>query len=106
VSFTTGIMMGWSDGSRARVDEYGHVPGQPGFRDDEGRDVEWESFCAFQGEFARVFGPRRRGRRFLGHRLEAEEDSPEFHDSHLRAEARGKPKGGSYVKRRRPRSSS
>ena len=87
VDFTTEIMVGYGGGRSDAWDAYGRRPGDPQFRAGSGDNPEWISFHAFQGEFARVFGPRRRGRAFRFGKLDAEEDSPEFHAYHLKQES-------------------
>jgi hypothetical protein len=87
VSFTSGIYMGWEDGRRAAFDEYGRRPGQPGYDPDARNDHEWDTFHAFKGEFARLMGPKRRGRAFNVARLDNEFDSPDYHSYHLRLES-------------------
>jgi len=86
VSFSTEIIFGgekWADA----FDEYGRKPWQPGYLDKDQQEKESETFHAFQGEFARVFGPRRRGRSFEFMKLDNEEDSPDFHAYHLKSES-------------------
>ncbi len=87
VSFTTGIVIGYEGGRGEAFDEYGHRPEQEGYDDEARRADESRSFYAFKGEFARVFGPRRRGRTFAMMRLDDEQDSPEYHAYHLRLES-------------------
>lgn len=94
VPFSTNVMVGYGDGHSETWDEYGRRPGQRGFDSDADRAREWNSFSAFQGEFARVFGPRRRGRSFNFGKLDDEEDSPEFHRYHLGLEATHKARMG------------
>jgi hypothetical protein len=67
-------------------DAYGRRPGQPGFKDDTHAAQERRTHLGFQGEYARLFGPKRRG---IGHDIggrERSEDSPEFHQWHLSLE--------------------
>ncbi len=87
------IFGGFADGRPAQAfDEYGRRPWQPGYRHhDRGVDErEWNALYAFKGEFARVFGPRRRGNDY-DHGQRSDEDSPDFHKFHLSQEKR-KPK--------------
>jgi hypothetical protein len=90
VSFSSEIIIGYSDSRAESFDAYGRKPWQNGYDDKAQHDKEWETFHAFQGEFARVFGPRRRGVAFEGVRLDNEEDSPDFHAYHLRSEKKFK----------------
>ena len=92
VVFSTGIVVGYGGGRSDAWDEYGRRPWERGFRSGAGAASEWDSFLAFQGEFAPVFGPRRRGRSFNFGQLSPEVDSPEFHEFHLGLEARHKPR--------------
>jgi hypothetical protein len=87
VDYTKGMMVGYGNERSEMWDEYGRRPGQPGFSGSSGPGEDWDTFRAFQGEFARVFGPRRRGRRSWVGCLEPEEDSPQLHASYLRQEA-------------------
>lgn len=87
VNFSTGVFMGGNDGQVAAFDEYGRRPGQPGYDPEASKDQEWNAFHAFQGEFARLYGPARRGRAFNFGKLDNAEDSPDYHAYHLRLEA-------------------
>jgi len=91
VTFHSGIMMGFSDGHRDALDPYGRRPGDAGYRT-EPDEEEWMSFLAFQGEYARVFGPKLRGRAFEYGRAENEVDSEQLHTAYLRQESRNKPR--------------
>jgi hypothetical protein len=85
VTFSKEIIFGgdnWSDG----FDAYGRKPWHPDYMDSSHNDREWETFHAFQGEFARVFGPKRRGIAYEHGQTDKTEDSPEFHAYHLRSE--------------------
>jgi len=86
VSFTSGIVIGYDDKRSDAYDAYGRKPWQRGYKNKDEHDKEWETFQAFNGEFARVFGPRRRGISFEFGRLDNVEDSAEVHSSHLRLE--------------------
>jgi len=86
VTFSSKIIMGYSNNRTDSFDAYGRKPWQPGYDDKSQHDKEWETFHAFQGEFARLFGRRRRGLSFEFGRLDEEEDSPDFHAYHLRLE--------------------
>lgn len=88
VTFTTGFVIGYRDGRGEAFDAYGRRPQDSRYRAESGGGTEWNAFLKFQGEFARRFGPRRRGRSFEGDRLDPEEDSPEFHAMTLRQESR------------------
>lgn len=102
VTFSTEVLFGYDNKQADGFDEYGRKPWQPSYNDKSQRDKEWETFHAFQGEFARVFGPKRRGRSFEGMRLDNEEDSPDYHAYHLeleRTNRKFKPKRGKKKRR-------
>jgi hypothetical protein len=87
VRFTREIMMGFRDGTATAFDEYGRRPWDPDYKQSvKGGPDEWYTFHKFQGEFARLFGPKRRGRASHGTSLDPEEDSEEFHRYHLSLE--------------------
>lgn len=99
-SFGGQFVAGWEDGRSFASDEYGRTPGQPGYRSEEVDEREWQCFHAFRGEFARVFGPTRRGSCFeLGGR-QITEDSDEYHKITLDYEKQ-KPNNARKRKRRR-----
>jgi hypothetical protein len=97
VTVSEEIMISHDKGPAERFDAYGRQPGQPGFKDEIHSAEEHRTHLAFQGEYARLFGPKRRG---IGHDFnggEESEDSPDFHQWHLsldrksgRADARKK----------------
>lgn len=78
------IVMGFADGSTAAFDAYGRTPGQPDYRKESDEGLEFAALARFQGEFARRYGRKRRGRSgsFDGV-LGTESDSEEFHQFHL-----------------------
>lgn len=91
MTFSSEVVFGYDNGRTEAFDEYGRRPSDPGFRSGAPGNVEWESFLAFKGEYARVFGPKRRGRAFeFGARI-SEEDPLDFHRYHLSLEGRFKP---------------
>ena len=87
VKFTTEVLFGFRDGSATGFDEYGRRPWQRDYKEPPTRDERY-TFDRFQGEFARLFGPYRRGRTFEFGRLSEERDSDEFHKYHLSLEKR------------------
>lgn len=98
MSYGGEIIMGWDDGRSVAWDEYGRRPGQPGYRRKGVDEREWNSFHAFKGEFARVFGPKRRGSGYeLGEKVD--EDSDDYHKYHL-SEEKLKPTGARKRTRR------
>ena len=94
VTFSSEIIIGYDNKRADFFDEYGRKPWQPDYNNKPERDKEWKTFHAFQGEFARVFGPKRRGRSFEIGRLDSEEDSPDYHAYHLELEKQYKQKIG------------
>jgi hypothetical protein len=95
VDFTTEVVIGYKDKTAESFDEYGRRPGQRDFRDKARRGREHDTHLAFRGEYARVFGPRRRGQGWEHgrERLEDSEDSPDYHKYHLSLEGKFKPPG-------------
>ena len=75
VTFSTEVIFGYENKGADFFDEYGRKPWQPDYNDKHQQEREWDTFHAFQGEFARVFGPRRRGRAYEFGKLDSEEDS-------------------------------
>ena len=90
VVFSNEIIIGYKDKSSDAFDAHGHKPWQKGFSDKDREKLEWETFHAFQGEFARLFGPQRRGRSFELGSLSKEEDDPDYHQYHLKLEQTNK----------------
>ena len=91
------IMIGYEDGRSAAFDEFGRRPWQSDYKkSDQGNENE-RTLDGFKGEFARLFGPMRRGRsESFGGRIK-EIDSDDFHQYHLDLENKYRPTG------RRPR---
>jgi hypothetical protein len=76
------ILIGFKGGGGAAFDEYGRRPWQKGYNR-KVDTIEERSLYAFQGEYARLFGPKRRGQSMeLGERRE-EVDTPDYHQYHL-----------------------
>jgi hypothetical protein len=94
VIFSSEIVIGYGNRRADSFDEYGRKPWQPDYSNKLERDKEWISFHAFKGEFARLFGPKRRGVSFEMGRLEEKEDSPEYHAYHIGLEKINKQKLG------------
>ncbi|HCN19329.1 MAG TPA: hypothetical protein DIS73_03430, partial [Planctomycetia bacterium] len=87
VTYSRQIIIGNRNGTASAFDEYGHRPWEEGYRGrDQGVGDDWNTFHRFQGEFARLFGPYRRGRAFSAVSLDNERDSYEFHQDHLSLE--------------------
>jgi hypothetical protein len=100
VLFGGEILIGYGGGRSDAFDEYGLKPWQHGYADKARSEHEWETYLRFQGEFARLFGPVRRGRSFQMDRLDPEVDDAEYHEYHLELERRRNPKASSRAKRR------
>ena len=90
MSFSSEIIIGYDDRRGDAFDEYGRKPWHEDYKDKDRFEYEWESFHAFQGEFARLVGPKRRGRSFQHTHLDNEVDSEDYHAYHLQNEQRCK----------------
>jgi hypothetical protein len=102
VEFSTGTFVRYSSGHVEALDEYGRPPARLDDGLDPERRAEWNTFLAFQGEYARLFGPSRRGRTYTVGRLEPEQDSPDYHAYHLKLESlHAKPRLHKKSKKRR-----
>lgn len=77
------ILMGFQDGSVEAFDSYGRKPWDPQYNSEFTDKKEFDSLYKFKGEFAKLYGPKRRGRSFHGYRWDPEEDSTELHQHHL-----------------------
>lgn len=95
------ILIGYEGGGSEAFDEYGRRPWQKGYQT-EVDGTESKSLYAFQGEYARLFGSKRRGvsTSMGGRRIEV--DSEEFHQYHLDQEKKNLPAG--FKQRRDARS--
>lgn len=98
VPFSREIVVGYDKGPADIFDEYGRRPGQKSFKDQALADQEWQTSLAFQGEFARLLGPRRRGVAFEFGHIDKDEDDADYHKYHLGLEAKYMP---SYARKRR-----
>jgi hypothetical protein len=90
MSFSSQIIIGYGEGKADSFDEYGRKPWHKDYRDKEQHDYEWNTFHAFQGEYARLFGPMRRGLTFEYSKQDKKIDDPDYHKYHLGLEARCK----------------
>lgn len=77
------IYWGNYDGSGGAIDAYGRLGGNPDFGKENKDRTEFENLYKFKGEFAHLYGPKRRGRSFNMCQLDSEEDSVEYHKYHL-----------------------
>ena len=86
VEYKSEVIFGFKNGAYDAFDEYGRKPWEQGYSGHNryvGDDVA--TFQRFKGDFAYLFGPKRRGRvASFGGDLDDEEDSAEYHSSHLR----------------------
>jgi hypothetical protein len=91
VMYGTQTIVGFKDGTSKSLDAYGRQPGQEGY-DGDRKTVgsDWTAFHRFQGEFASLFGPRRRGRAFHMTHLDNEYDTEDYHKYHLSLLKKGK----------------
>jgi len=84
VTYGGQIIMGYADGSTSAHDEYGRRPWEAGYRGgDQAVSEDWHTFHRFKGEYARLFGPYRRGRAFNAMQLDNECDGDDYHQYHL-----------------------
>ena len=96
MTFGGEVIIGYENKRADGFDEYGHKPWHPDHANKERRDKEWPSFLAFQGEYARAFGTKRRGTSYHFGK-EKIEDSEDYHEYHLSLEKKYKP---SWAKKR------
>lgn len=80
--------MGFKDGSTTRFDEYGRRPWEEDYGKGSNSSNEAISLERFKGEFARLYGPYRRGRALTTSRLDDERDSEELHRYYLSLEGK------------------
>lgn len=80
----------YEDGRSTASDEYGRPPWHPDFEKRGSSIDEGVALYRFKGEFARIFGPERRGRQTWGPLAEPARDSDELHAYHLEEELRNK----------------
>lgn len=84
------IFWGNRDGTGGAMDEYGRRPWEKDYGKEGKTLEEADSLYRFKGEFARRYGPYRRGRTFEVMRLDNERDDDEFHKYHLSLEKKKK----------------
>lgn len=89
VSRSNGVLIGFKGGGSTGFDEYGRRPGERGYIRTDAR-TDWRNFDKFQGQYARLFGPRRRGRTYEFGKLGPEEDAAWIHQAHLQQEIKPK----------------
>lgn len=84
------VMIGYQGGGGTAFDSYGRRPWEADYGIESKADNEFRSLHRFQGEFARLYGPVRRGRSFTFTKLDDEQDDEEFHKYHLGLERKFK----------------
>lgn len=95
------IFWGGGPGGSGAMDAYGRLPGDKDFGKEGKTLEEADTLYRFKGEFARLFGPMRRGRTFEVMRLDTEIDDDEFHQYHLSLENKHKKSWKNKKARRR-----
>jgi hypothetical protein len=86
------VYIGHHDGTTSAYDEYGRRPWQSDYNKENETDTESDTLYRFKGEFARLYGPYRRGRTFEAMSLDKECDDNEFHNYLLNLEKKHKKK--------------
>lgn len=86
-------MISYGDGRSDAFDEYGRRPWHADYKNSDHDGKKEYTLYGFQGEFARLFGPNRRGQseHFGGRRREV--DSDHFHQYNLDLEKKYRPAG-------------
>ncbi len=87
VAYGGPMIIGYKDGSTSVYDEYGRRPWAEGYtwRNDN-IEKDFNTFLRFKGEYARLYGPRRKGRAFNAAHFDDECDNEEMHKYHLNLE--------------------
>lgn len=86
------IIIGYGDGRATSFDEYGRRPWEKDYQRKVDQ-IESRTLRAFQGEYARLFGSKRRGiTEEFGGRMK-DVDSSDFHQYHLDLEEKYRPAG-------------
>ena len=84
------ILIGYRGGGSGAFDAYGRRPWQPDYDRESKELAEGPSLDRFKGEFARLFGPYRRGRAFPHGDMDKERDNDDFYEYHLSLETNKK----------------
>ena len=79
-------IFGYSGGTVKAFDEYGRIPWDSDYKKESRNRTEANSLDRFKGEFARLYGPYRRGRTFESIEVGKERDDDEYHQFHLSLE--------------------
>ena len=98
MNFSDEFFVGYNSGRSEAYDEYGRRPWHEDYRDRAQHDREWDTFHYFQGKYARLFGPKRRGLGFDHGGRDRSEDPPDYHAYHLSLEKKIQPKKESKAK--------
>lgn len=77
------VYIGHKDGSSSAYDEYGRRPWDPDFSKETASGSEHNTLNWFKGEFAKLFGPYRRGRSMEALTIEDVKESDDLHRYHL-----------------------
>lgn len=77
------VYIGHPNGTVSHFDVYGRRPWHPDYGKENNSPIEAHSLYRFKGEYAKLFGPYRRGRSFFATSLEQEKDDDEYHEYHL-----------------------
>lgn len=99
ITFSSETFIGYKDGRSEAFDEYGRRPWHRNYGDQSRHDYEWLTFHAFKGEYARIFGPRRRGVAYEFSGKEREVDDDDYHAYNLSLEQSYKAKMKEYKKK-------
>lgn len=90
VIFSSEMIIGYGKGKADAFDEYGRKPWQADYKEKGRHDKEWYTFHAFKGEYARLFGSKRRGLGYDFCDVDRSVDDDRFHAYHLSLEAKYK----------------
>lgn len=96
---TIGTIMGFGGGRTAAYDAYGRTPEQPEYEKESQTDFEFAALQRWKGEFARLYGPRRRGLSSASAQLDPESDSEKLHQMFLDQEKPNKWKMTGFAKK-------
>lgn len=94
MTFSSEILIGYKGGLSDAFDEYGRKPWHQDYLQKELHNYELHTLYAFKGEYARKFGPKRRGITFELGSIEKSEDDEDYHKYTLSLESEHK----KYVK--------
>lgn len=92
VTFSTEIVIGYDNKTSEAFDEYGRKPWYTDYKEQKRHENEWNTFHEFQGEYARLNGPKRKGNAYNFSEKDQSEDSADYHAYHLSLEQKLKSK--------------